>query len=140
GRPRLSEHVAEPGADLILSRLSAAALSFLAVLPPSGDASAEVRVQVAHEEYSVSGADGAAIMRQIRRKGPTHGTIGTTIAQTRYTLDYGYESTAARGRCHVVAPWVRLAIVFVYPRLDGDVSPELRKRWKAFLEGAKAHE
>ncbi len=125
---------------MILSRLPAAALSFLTVLMPPGAGSAEVQVRVTQEEYSVSGKDGAAIMRQIRRKGPTHGTIGRAIAQTRYTLDYGYDSAAAHGRCHVIDPWVRLGIVFVYPRLDGAVSPELRQRWEAFLEGAKAHE
>src|SRR5690606_32290713 len=101
---------------------------------------AEPQVRRTISEYAVSGKDGAAIMRQIRRKGPSHGMIGRAIAETRYVLDFGYEVQQSQGRCHIANPWVRLEITILFPRLDGDVSLDLRQRWEHFLAGARQHE
>src|SRR5690606_32282879 len=80
------------------------------------------------------------IMRQIRRKGPSHGAIGRAIAETRYVLDYHYDIQAGQGRCHVVKPAVKLMITFVFPRLAGEQTPELRQSFDSFVVGARSHE
>jgi predicted secreted Zn-dependent protease len=112
----------------------------LALLFAAAPAAAEPEIRVRVEEYPVSGRNGAAVMDQIRRKGPEHGAGGRTIAQTRYTLDYGYEGRWRNGRCRPDSPWVRLELTFVYPRLEGAAPPELRSAWEVFLDGARAHE
>lgn len=116
------------------------AVTAAGILLAMSSADAEPRITFAFEEYPVSGRTGAEIMAQIHRKGPRHGQISRAIAQTRYTLDYGYRTAQAEGWCTVAMPWVRLDIIYVYPRIPSQTEPELRAHWEIFMHGVRAHE
>ena len=103
-------------------------------------AQARPKVTVKTKHYDVRGKTGADILRQINRKGPRHGFLVRAIAQTQYTLSYGFESVQTSKDCRVTKAEVKMDIVYVYPRLRSKVSGKLNKRWKRFLSGVRKHE
>lgn len=110
------------------------------VLCLAAPAEAEPTVNVHVDSYSITGTTGAGIMKQINRKGPRHGFLARAIAQTQYSLDFGYEAARSADRCRVVSAWVKLDIAYVYPKLESRIPAALQRRWKRFLQGVRAHE
>ncbi|MEX0345008.1 MAG: DUF922 domain-containing protein [Rhizobiaceae bacterium] len=103
-------------------------------------ASARPKVTVKTKYYDVRGKTGAEVLRQINRKGPRHGFLVRAIAQTQYTLSYGFESVQNEKDCRITKAEVKMDIVYVYPKLRGKVSRKLNNRWKRFLRGVRVHE
>lgn len=103
-------------------------------------AHAKTKVSVKTKYYDVRGKTGAEVLRQINRKGPRHGFLVRAIAQTQYSLSYGFESVQTAKDCRITKVEVKMDIVYVYPKLKGKVSKNLNRRWKRFLGGVRVHE
>lgn len=106
----------------------------------AASAHARPKISVKTKHYDVRGKTGAEVLRQINRKGPRHGFLVRAIAQTQYSLSYGYESVQTSKGCRINKARVKMEIVYVYPKLDGKVSGRLATRWKSFLKGVRKHE
>ncbi len=121
-------------------RLLAILTAFLCAVAVATGAQARPKVTIKTKHYDVRGKTGSEVLRQINRKGPRHGFLVRAIAQTQYTLSYGYESVQTSKHCRITKAQVKLDIVYVYPRLRSKVSGRLNKRWKRFLSGVRKHE
>lgn len=106
----------------------------------AGLASAEIVTQVETRTYPVAGATGAALLGVMDRRGPRHGFRARAIAQTRYAVSWRIEWAETRSACRARKVDGQLAIAYTYPKLEGPVTAQLRRRWETFLAGVKAHE
>lgn len=121
-------------------RFLAVLAAFLCALSVAATVHARPKVTVKTKHYDVRGKTGAEVLRQINRKGPRHGFLVRAIAQTQYTLSYGFETVQSAKDCRIRKVRVKMDIVYVYPRLKGKVSKNLNRRWKRFLNGVRVHE
>lgn len=103
-------------------------------------AHARPKVSVKTKYYNVRGKSGAEVLRQINRKGPRHGFLVRAIAQTSYTLSYSYDTVKTSKGCRTKNVVVKMDIVYTYPKLRGNVSRDLNRRWSRFYRGVKVHE
>lgn len=113
----------------------------LAALSCVTSARANPKVTVKTSNFSISGTSGETILAELERKGPKHGFMSRAIAQTRYTMNS--DALAWRhdnGVCAVTKPSVRLDITYIYPKVNGGMSGEMRGRWQRFMAGVKKHE
>jgi predicted secreted Zn-dependent protease len=114
---------------------------FLAALAFVSPCRAGAKVSVKTTSFAISGASGETILNELERKGPKHGFMSRAIAQTRYTMNS--EALAWRhdkGVCIVTKPSVRLDITYIYPKVNGGMSGEMRSRWQRFMAGVTKHE
>lgn len=123
-----------------MMRLLALLTALLAVSATSISAHTRPKVKVTTSEYVVTGKTGKELMKQINRKGPRHGFLVRAIAQTQYTLSYGYEAEQLKTHCRVSKAWVELELNYVFPKLGNRVSADLASRWRRFMGGVRAHE
>lgn len=121
-------------------RFTTAIAVFLCALAVATTASARPKVIVKTKYYEVRGKTGVDVMRQINKKGPRHGFLVRAIAQTQYTLSYGFESQQTAKDCRITKAEVKMDITYVYPKLVGNVPRSLKTRWKRFLRGVEKHE
>lgn len=122
-------------------RLVWTALMALAFIGASGGvASADIAIKVDSRTYPVSGNTGAALLSVMDRRGPRQGFRARAIAQTRYSVSWRIEWAETVADCRVRRADGQLAITYTYPKLSGPVSPQLKRRWDAFLRGVTAHE
>jgi len=106
----------------------------------AGSARAEVNVSVKKANYDITGATGTALLQAMDKKGPKHGFLTRAIAQTGYTVGWEIEWAAGNGNCRVKKAKADLAITYTYPRIAGSMSPDLKRRWRHFMEGVRKHE
>lgn len=113
----------------------------LAALSCATSARANPKVTVQTSTFPISGASGETILSELERKGPKHGFMSRAIAQTRYTMKSdALEWRRDNGICSVTKPSVRLDITYIYPKVTGNVSSEMRGRWQRFMAGVTRHE
>jgi predicted secreted Zn-dependent protease len=103
-------------------------------------AQAKPKIAIKTKFYEVKGKDGEEVLRNINRKGPRHGFLVRAIAQTQYTLSYGYDTVQSSQGCSVTKAEVKMDIVYVFPKLAGKNSRHLNTRWKQFMAGVQKHE
>ena len=125
-----------------LAALAGFALTALLAWSVATPADARVRVKERTTFYSVSGKDGRAIYRSIRRRGPAarrgHAVASTTTRTTVRNLRAG-----VRGRRCVIESFdVDIDITYRLPRWRGDrrASRRVRRAWKEFAARARRHE
>jgi len=102
--------------------------------------SAGAKVTVRNSFYEISGKNGAALLAAMDRSGPKHGFLTRAIAQTRYTVSWEIDWARTGDGCKVRAANASLAITYTYPRVSGNVSADLKRRWDKFLVGVRRHE
>lgn len=123
-----------------LMRAWAVSLCLAAGMCASSAALSAPRIATRTTYYEISGESGAAVLRELDRRGPKHGFMTRAIAQTRYTMSSESDWRHERGACVAVRPSVRLDIAYVFPKLAGKVSPALKQRWQLFFAGVTRHE
>ncbi len=106
----------------------------------AGEASAGVKTTVTTTHYAITGKTGAALLAAMDRRGPKHGLLTRAIAQTRYTVAWKMAWGETRTACRVKRADGQLAITYTYPRVDGAVSPDMKRKWGKFLAGVTKHE
>ncbi len=121
-------------------RILAFLVAFICAVSVAVTAQARPKILIKTKYYEVQGKTGAQVLRQINRKGPRHGFLTRAIAQTQYSMSYGYQSVQTPKDCKIRKVWVKLNITYVYPKITGKVSGKLNKRWKRFLRGVYKHE
>ena len=118
--------------------LCAFAFLFADLMP----ADARVRIKERTTYYSVSGKNGAAIFRSMRRRGPranrSH-AIATTLTKTTVR---NIRPTVRGRRCVLKSFTVDVDITYRLPRWRGHrgASPRVRKAWRTFQARVKKHE
>lgn len=105
-----------------------------------GGALAGVKVSVETKTYAVSGQTGEALIRAMDRRGPRHGFMARAIAQTRYAVGWEFEWSANGRTCRLKEALGTLDVAYSYPKLTGQASRDLRKRWARFMSGVTVHE
>jgi len=114
---------------------------FLAALAFVSPCRAAPKVSVKTNTFSISGASGETILKELERKGPKHGFMSRAIAQTRYTMNSdAQEWRHDNGVCAVTKPSVRLDITYIYPKVNDTMSGAMRGRWQRFMSGVTKHE
>lgn len=98
------------------------------------------KVTIKSTKFDVSGKTGAAILRDLDRRGPKHGFMTRAIAQTRYTMNSEADWKHEDGVCFVTRPLVNLDITYIYPNLKGPVPADLNARWRRFMASVTKHE
>jgi predicted secreted Zn-dependent protease len=118
-----------------------AAIIALAVVPAgAADASASVSIKAKTVTYSISGANGDALLDAMDRRGPKHGLLTHAIAQTRYAVTWQIDWKEKAGGCRIGKAAVGLSITYTYPDVTGDMSADLARRWQRFMAGVRKHE
>ena len=100
-----------------------------------------VQVEQRWTFYEVRGRSAAEVARSLASEAPPHGDY-RVYGQTRWTARWDYDLRPSSVDCRIVRPRVELEIETVLPRWPerGQVDPELRERWKAFVEAVRSHE
>ena len=88
------------------------------------------RIKVDTQNYAISGQTGAELYASMVKRGPRHGLLSRAIAQTSYK----------NGVCRVVQAKPVLMLTYTYPQPTQGLSPQLKRRWAAFMSGVKRHE
>ena len=101
---------------------------------------ADVKVTEARKSYAIAGTTGAALLDAMDRKGPKHGFLTRAIAQTRYSVSWTIEWGETSSACRVKTADGELAITYTFPRAEGPLSPDMKRRWDKFLVGVRKHE
>ncbi|SDA92450.1 DUF922 domain-containing protein [Mesorhizobium qingshengii] len=93
---------------------------------------AEASVKVIRKDilYGVRGPSKKEISRQISQRGGAKITISFSRK-----IDYALKGPST---CYVREARHTLYLVSTYPRLEGEASPKLRKRWNALVSAGKA--
>lgn len=115
---------------------------FLAVLCGGtvGAARADITVTSRTQAYNISGRTGAALLREMDKRGPKHGFLTRAIAQTGYSVAWTIEWGESAKSCHVNKIDGALAITYTFPRVSGVMSADLKRRWGRFTTGVRKHE
>ena len=111
----------------------------LAVAATASPARADPKVAVETKTYPVAGRSGAALVMAMGNHGPRQGFMARAIAQTSYTVDWGFEVQRDNRACRLVHAEPTLRVTYVLPEARG-LSPDLARRWKVFLRGVVRHE
>jgi predicted secreted Zn-dependent protease len=119
---------------------SIAFVVLMVALSCAGAAHAGVKVVEKIEYYRISGDTGDALMSAMDRYGPRHGFLTRAIAQTRYSIAWSLEWAATDDRCQLERADVTLSVNYRFPSVAGSVSPQLKRRWAAFIKGVNKHE
>ena len=106
----------------------------------AGPASAKVKVTEHIKQYRIAGANGAALLKDMDRRGPRHGFLARAIAQTAYSVVWTVEWTQTRGACRVKSVDGELSVTYMFPQVVGKLSPSMQRRWNVFFAGVKRHE
>ncbi|MER8866940.1 DUF922 domain-containing protein [Mesorhizobium sp. M0751] len=110
-------------------------LVFFGLLGNSWVAEAGVKVIRKEVPYNISGSTGAELLKQMNLHGPWRNLVTTNTFQTTSKvvskISYGVSGSA----CYTVRSDYNVYITMIYPRLVGQVSPALKKRWNTFLSG-----
>jgi predicted secreted Zn-dependent protease len=101
---------------------------------------AETRTIVRTETYAVAGKSGEALMKAMNLKGPNHGFLVRAMAQTRYSVKWNMDWAKTADACKLRRADAVLSVTYRYPKISGTVSPDLKRRWGAFMAGVRAHE
>jgi predicted secreted Zn-dependent protease len=121
----------------------ASILSLLVCLPAffAGGASARAdpKVTVETKTYPVTGGSGAALVTAMDRHGPRQGFMARAIAQTTYTIDWGFQVQRKDRACRLIGTEPALHVTYVFPEARG-LPPRLARRWTVFLRGVVRHE
>lgn len=103
-------------------------------------AQAADRTKVGTATYPISGVTGAELYASMQRHGPRHGFLSRAIAQTSYKVEWHAEVEADGDVCRVVEAYPMLDMTYTFPEPAENLSPAVRKRWRAFMAGVKRHE
>lgn len=98
------------------------------------------RIKVDTQNYAISGQTGAELYASMVKRGPRHGLLSRAIAQTSYKVEWKAEVVAKNGVCRVVQAKPVLMLTYTYPQPTQGLSPQLKRRWAAFMSGVKRHE
>ncbi|MER9890952.1 DUF922 domain-containing protein [Mesorhizobium sp. M0119] len=102
-----------------------AALAMAGTLICASVAQAGVKVIPKDTPYGITGISTKEIGRQLTRRG------GAKLTATiRREIEFAHSEPST---CYVREADYTLYLITTYPRLEGKVSPKLRKRWNAFL-------
>lgn len=102
-----------------------AALAMAGTLICTSVAEAGVKVVPKDTPYGITGMSTKEIGIQLTRRGGSKLT-----ATVRRKIEFALSEPST---CYVREAHYTLYLIATYPRLDGKVSPKLRKRWNAFL-------
>lgn len=119
----------------ILPLLACLPVFFAGALP----ARADLQVTVETKTYPVTGRNGAALVTAMDRHGPRQGFMTRAIAQTSYTVDWGFQVERKDRACRLAGVEPTLHVIYILPEAKG-LSPRLLRRWKVFLRGVIVHE
>ncbi|EFL90083.1 DUF922 domain-containing protein [Ahrensia sp. R2A130] len=106
-------------------------------------ADAKVVINERTKYYSVTGRNGKALFRSIKRRGPKHRMTGHAIATTTTSIKVRDMKFGIRGRnCVVENVNVFVDITYKYPRWRDRrrANADVRKAWDAFEVRVKKHE
>lgn len=106
----------------------------------SSHASAAVKVTEKTRYYPIKGTTGAALLKAMDGRGPKHGFLTRAIAQTGYSVVWKIEWSETAKACRVSRVNGELAVTYTFPQATGNLSPEMKRRWRIFLAGVKKHE
>ena len=115
-------------------------MAFAGVMIGAGVAHAGVKVVEKVDYYSISGKSGDALMAAMDSKGPRHGFMARAIAQTRYSIAWELDWEAAGNRCELKQANVTLSVNYRFPKMTGQASPALKRKWAVFMKGVNKHE
>jgi predicted secreted Zn-dependent protease len=97
-------------------------------------------VLVKTKTYDITGTTGVALVEAMDSRGPKHGFMARAIAQTGYTVDWTLDVSQANGVCRLRQAHGTLNLTYTYPHVASASTPSLRRRWKRFFAGVRAHE
>ena len=106
----------------------------------SGQASAKVKVVEKTGHYQINGNTGLALLQAMDRHGPRHGFLTRAIAQTKYSVVWNIEFAETAKVCRVKRVNGELAVTYTFPRPAENLSPDMKRRWRAFVAGVRKHE
>lgn len=117
-------------------RLALLAL-FLFALP----ARAEIRATEVEKTYAIAGATGAELYASIGERGPAiREGAASAIAYTTFDLKWRRDYRRDGDACVLAAATPFLAITYTLPKPAGKLPPATAARWRAFIDGIRAHE
>jgi len=105
-----------------------------------GQASADVRITVRNESYTIRGKSGIELLESMQKRGPRHGLLARAIAQTAYQVGWSLDFAYDRGACRVKTADAELTIRYIYPKTTDALSPAVKRRWQRFMKGVVRHE
>lgn len=112
-------------------------LLLLAALP----ARAEIRATVVEKTYAISGTTGMALYQSIGVNGPLlRGGAASAIAKTDFDLKWGRDYKRDGNDCVLAVVRPFLTITYTLPKPADTLPPDVAARWRAFIEGIRAHE
>lgn len=126
---------------MIGTSLGSALLGAACVVLCAGVASAREQVTVKTSYYTVSGATGVQIYRNMQSRAPRPGFQARAMANTNFSVDWTQGRLAeANGGCRVVAATPTLSINYLYPKLAGKTPIATQQRWNRFVSVLRDHE
>jgi len=111
-------------------------LLLLAALP----ARAEIRATVVEKTYAISGTTGMALYQSIGVNGPLLRGAASAIAKTDFDLKWGRDYKRDGNDCVLAVVRPFLTITYTLPKPADTLPPDVAARWRAFIEGIRAHE
>lgn len=109
-----------------------------AVLAPK-PGHAEGTVVEREKTYAITGGSGAELYMSIGEHGPKVGAA-RVIAHTSFDLKWSRDYRPEAGGCRLVSARPSLVITYTLPRPKHPLSPQVTKRWDAFIDGIRRHE
>ncbi|MBZ0161255.1 MAG: DUF922 domain-containing protein [Notoacmeibacter sp.] len=121
--------------------MSARALALLAALLLALPARAEIRATEVEKTYAIAGATGAELYESIGEHGPAiREGAASAIAYTTFDLKWRRDYRRDGDACVLAAATPFLTITYTLPKPAGRLPPETAARWRAFIDGIRAHE
>lgn len=119
--------------------MSARALAILLLfaLP----ARAEIRATEVERTYAITGSTGAELYASIGENGPAiREGAASAIAYTAFDLRWHRDYERRGNDCVLAAAKPFLTITYTLPKPAGRLPPDAAARWRAFIDGIRAHE
>lgn len=113
----------------------------LALLIAAIPARAEWQAREVEKTYAITGTTGGALYESIGNNGPRiRGGVSSAIAYTTFKLLWNRDYRRDGNSCVLAAAKPFLTITYTLPKPAGKLPPRLAARWRAFIEGIRAHE
>ena len=109
---------------------------FLVVSPVRAEWKAAEKVVT----YAVTGSTGMELYDSIGRNGPVIGNGVRAIAHTTFKLLWSRDYQPRGSACVLASARPSLTIIYTLPKPSGRLSPEMQRKWDAFLAGIRTHE
>ena len=103
-------------------------------------AAAGTKLTVHTRTYDVAGKTGAELMEAMDSKGPRHGFTTRAIAETGYTVRWGFDLAREKGVCRIRRADGTIDVTYTFPQLASPVDRPLSRRWGRFMAGVRQHE